>query len=47
MAPRLMEVIGNGQILSYAGRAEAASPATGFGKKHEYEKQQFLSTAFL
>ncbi|MEY3688911.1 MAG: hypothetical protein RIT37_473, partial [Bacteroidota bacterium] len=46
IAPRLMEVIGNGQVLSYAGRPEAASPATGFGKKHEYEKQQFLSTAF-
>jgi 2-oxoglutarate dehydrogenase E1 component len=46
IAPRLMEVLGNGQTLSYAGRPEAASPATGFGKKHEYEKQQFLAIAF-
>ena len=46
IAPRLMEVLGQGQSLSYAGRPEAASPATGFGKKHEYEKQQFLSIAF-
>jgi 2-oxoglutarate dehydrogenase E1 component len=46
IAPRLMEVLGNGQSLSYAGRPEAASPATGFGKKHEYEKQQFLAIAF-
>ena len=46
IAPRLMEVLSNGQSLSYAGRPEAASPATGFGKKHEYEKQQFLAIAF-
>ncbi|MEN9827660.1 MAG: hypothetical protein RJA11_276, partial [Bacteroidota bacterium] len=46
IAPRLMEVLCNGQSLSYAGRPEAASPATGFGKKHEYEKQQFLAIAF-
>jgi 2-oxoglutarate dehydrogenase E1 component len=46
IAPRLMEVLGNGQTLSYAGRPEAASPATGYGKKHEYEKQQFLAIAF-
>ena len=46
IAPRLMEVLGQGQSLSYAGRPEAASPATGFGKKHAYEKQQFLSIAF-
>jgi 2-oxoglutarate dehydrogenase E1 component len=46
IAPRLMEVLGNGQSLSYAGRPEAASPATGFAKKHEYEKQQFLAIAF-
>ncbi len=46
IAPRLMEVLNNGQSLSYAGRPEAASPATGFGKKHEYEKQQFLAIAF-
>ena len=46
MAPRLMEILGYGQTLFYAGRPEAASPATGYGKKHEYEKQQFLATAF-
>lgn len=46
IAPRLMEVLGQGQSLSYAGRPEAASPATGFSKKHAYEKQQFLSIAF-
>jgi 2-oxoglutarate dehydrogenase complex dehydrogenase (E1) component-like enzyme len=46
IAPRLMEVLSSGQSLSYAGRPEAASPATGFGKKHEYEKQQFLAIAF-
>jgi 2-oxoglutarate dehydrogenase E1 component len=46
IAPRLLEVLTNGQSLSYAGRPEAASPATGYGKKHEYEKQQFLSIAF-
>lgn len=46
MAPRLMEILGYGQTLSYAGRPEAASPATGYGKKHEYEKQQFLAIAF-
>lgn len=46
IAPRLMEVLDKGQSLSYAGRPEAASPATGFSKKHEYEKQQFLVIAF-
>jgi 2-oxoglutarate dehydrogenase E1 component len=46
MAPRLVEILGQGQSLSYVGRPEAASPATGYGKKHEYEKQQFLAQAF-
>ncbi|MGA1307806.1 MAG: 2-oxoglutarate dehydrogenase E1 component, partial [Candidatus Kapaibacteriota bacterium] len=46
IAPRLAEILSAGQQLSYAGRPEAASPATGFGKKHEVEKQAFLATAF-
>ncbi|NBP63326.1 MAG: multifunctional oxoglutarate decarboxylase/oxoglutarate dehydrogenase thiamine pyrophosphate-binding subunit/dihydrolipoyllysine-residue succinyltransferase subunit [Bacteroidetes bacterium] len=46
IAPRLIETLSAGQQLSYAGRSEAASPATGFGKKHEAEKQAFLNTAF-
>lgn len=46
IAPRLSEILSGGQHLSYAGCSEAASPATGFGKKHEYEKQMFLVTVF-
>jgi 2-oxoglutarate dehydrogenase E1 component len=46
IAPRLSDILSVGQRLSYAGRSEAASPATGFGKKHEYEKHMFLATAF-
>jgi 2-oxoglutarate dehydrogenase E1 component len=46
IAPRLSDILSVGQRLSYAGRSEAASPATVFGKKHEYEKHMFLATAF-
>jgi 2-oxoglutarate dehydrogenase E1 component len=46
MAPRLAELITINQRLSYVGRPESASPATGFAKKHEYEKQQILKAAF-
>ena len=46
VAPRLIELLSINQHLSYAGREEGASPATGFAKKHEYQKQQILKTAF-
>jgi 2-oxoglutarate dehydrogenase E1 component len=43
--PRLRELLPSGVTLSYVGRDEAASPATGSHKGHEVEEEELLSAA--
>ena len=45
MESRLRELLPAGVTLSYAGRDEAASPATGSHKMHEVEEEEILSAA--
>jgi 2-oxoglutarate dehydrogenase E1 component len=45
MEPRLRDLLPTGSTLSYCGRDEAASPATGSQKQHEAEEQEILSHA--
>lgn len=45
VAPRIMEVLGKGQKLSYAGRPAAASPATGQKKIHDAEQLKLAEDA--
>jgi 2-oxoglutarate dehydrogenase E1 component len=52
MFPRLHDLLSNRSQqhpvkLGYIGRAEAASPATGFVKTHEYEQQLIIEEAIL
>ncbi len=45
MEPRVRELLPAGQMLSYFGRDEAASPATGSIKMHNAEEQEFVGHA--
>jgi 2-oxoglutarate dehydrogenase E1 component len=45
MESRLRELMLPGSTLSYCGREEAASPATGSHKMHEIEEEELLSYA--
>jgi len=45
MDSRIRELLPPGVTLSYAGRDEAASPATGSMKMHEVEEQELLAAA--
>jgi 2-oxoglutarate dehydrogenase E1 component len=42
MEPRLRELLPAGTTLTYCGRDEAASPATGSHKMHEIEEEELL-----
>jgi 2-oxoglutarate dehydrogenase E1 component len=46
VAPRLAQAIGPERTLRYAGRDEAASPATGSYRLHEKEQAAFLAKVF-
>jgi len=46
IAPRLTQAIGPERTLRYAGRDEAASPATGSYRLHEKEQAAFLAKVF-
>ncbi len=43
--PRLEELLGEDQVLRYAGRRSSASPATGSYTLHQLEQRQFLQEA--
>lgn len=43
--PRLEELLGEDQVLRYAGRRASASPATGSYTLHQLEQRQFLEEA--
>ncbi len=45
MEPRLVEMLPETAILSYCGREEAASPATGSYKMHEIEEVELIAQA--
>ncbi len=45
MESRLRELLPTGSTLTYCGREEAASPATGSHKMHEIEEEELLSFA--
>jgi 2-oxoglutarate dehydrogenase E1 component len=45
MEPRVRELLPAGVTLTYVGRDEAASPATGSHKMHEVEEEEILSAA--
>jgi 2-oxoglutarate dehydrogenase E1 component len=45
MQPRLTELLPQGSTLTYCGREEAASPATGSHKMHEIEEEELLGHA--
>jgi 2-oxoglutarate dehydrogenase E1 component len=45
MAPRLEPMLPETAVLSYVGRAPAASPATGSHKLHEEEEHELLARA--
>lgn len=45
VAPRFMEILEDGQKLTYAGRQASASPAAGQKKVHEAEQQAFVDDA--
>ena len=45
MEDRLRDMLPDPAVLSYYGRAESASPATGSFKAHEQEEQQIISHA--
>jgi 2-oxoglutarate dehydrogenase E1 component len=45
MQPRLTELLPQGATLTYCGREEAASPATGSHKMHEIEEEELLTHA--
>jgi 2-oxoglutarate dehydrogenase E1 component len=45
MEPRLRELLPAGSTLTYCGREEAASPATGSHKMHEVEEEELLEQA--
>ena len=45
MESRLRELLPSGATLSYVGRDEAASPATGSHKMHEVEEEEILAAA--
>jgi 2-oxoglutarate dehydrogenase E1 component len=45
MEPRLRELLPTGSTLTYCGREEAASPATGSHKMHEIEEEELLEHA--
>jgi multifunctional 2-oxoglutarate metabolism enzyme len=45
ISPRLQELLGRGQKLSYAGRQAAASPAAGQKKIHDAEQARLLKVA--
>jgi 2-oxoglutarate dehydrogenase complex dehydrogenase (E1) component-like enzyme len=45
MEPRLRELLPDTCVLTYQGRDEAASPATGIFKMHEAEEQAFIHQA--
>ena len=46
VAPRLKQAVPEHVKLEYAGRAEAASPATGSMRIHKLEQAQLLAQAF-
>ena len=43
--PRVRELLPTGVTLAYAGRDEAASPATGSHKRHDVEEEELLAAA--
>ncbi|HEY2412566.1 MAG TPA: 2-oxoglutarate dehydrogenase E1 component [Pirellulaceae bacterium] len=45
IAPRLSEILPDTCVLSYQGRDEAASPATGSYRLHQVEERAFISRA--
>ena len=45
MEPRLRELLPDPAVLTYFGRDEAASPATGSYKMHQVEEQEIISHA--
>jgi 2-oxoglutarate dehydrogenase E1 component len=45
MEPRLRELLPDNTVLSYYGRDEAASPATGSYKVHQIEERELVSAA--
>ena len=45
MESRVRELLPPGVTLSYVGRDEAASPATGSHKMHEVEEEEILAAA--
>jgi len=45
MEPRVRELLPSGATLTYFGRKEAASPATGSHHMHEVEEQEILTQA--
>ncbi len=45
VAPRLMEILNDGQKLTYAGRQASASPAAGQKKIHEVEQKNLIDKA--
>ena len=46
VSPRLQEALATGTSLHYAGRGDAASPATGSMRIHKLQQAQFLDDAF-
>ncbi len=46
VAPQIVEILSIHQRLRYAGRIEAASPATGYAAKHAIEQEALITTAF-
>jgi 2-oxoglutarate dehydrogenase E1 component len=42
----IFESMESGQRLAYAGRAASASPAVGYGDKHQAQQKELLETAF-
>lgn len=45
MQPLITSLLGNDQILSYAGRSAAASPAAGYHSVHEKEQEELVAQA--
>jgi 2-oxoglutarate decarboxylase len=46
VAPHIVEILSVNQRLRYAGRVEAASPATGYATKHSLEQESLVADAF-
>ncbi len=47
MQPYISQLLANGQVLGYAGRAASASPAVGYHSVHEKEQHDLVAQALM